>query len=168
MIVETKQVYLNGQLFDVYNTGLIYSPRSGKFHGSGLQTKTKFAVINVRNGKKNRHYYIHKVVAETFVDGYFKGAVPVHKDGDRTNNSADNLEWRKRTYANNSKNLGAGARREVIITYTNGTVARFDSINKASKATGKNISVMKRYHKSDEFTIKDGTRIKIVKPNSEN
>lgn len=166
MKIETKQVYLNEKLFDVYNTGIIYSPRSGKFHGSGLTTKTKFAVINVRNGKKNKSFYIHKVVAETFLDGYFEGAIAVHKDGDRTNNSVDNLEWKAREYKGNMKNLGAGARKIVIATYTNGKKERFDSIGKAVKILGINISQMRYYHKKDTFTMKNGIKIEI-KPCSE-
>lgn len=36
---------------------------------------------------------VHLYVAHAWVDGYFKGAEVNHKDFDRTNNNADNLEW---------------------------------------------------------------------------
>ena len=36
---------------------------------------------------------IHLYVAYGWVDGYFEGAEVNHKDFDRTNNHADNLEW---------------------------------------------------------------------------
>lgn len=36
---------------------------------------------------------VHRAVAKAFVDGYFEGAVVNHKDENRNNNQADNLEW---------------------------------------------------------------------------
>lgn len=165
MIVETKQVYLNERLFDVYNTGLIYSPRSGRFIGSGLVDKTNFARFNVRSPQgKNKNFYIHKVVAEAFVEGKQDGYIAVHKDGDRSNNSAENLEWVKRSYKGNATNLGAGARRIVIVTYTNGEKETFNSIGKARKALGVQISQLRQYYKSDTFTLKNGIKIEVKKP----
>lgn len=36
---------------------------------------------------------VHRYVAHAWVNGYFKGAEVNHKDFDRTNNNAENLEW---------------------------------------------------------------------------
>lgn len=40
-----------------------------------------------------RKFYIHRLVAEHFVPGRFDGATVNHKDGNKDNNSATNLEW---------------------------------------------------------------------------
>lgn len=53
---------------------------------------------------------IHSLVAETFVDGYFEGAIVNHKDENKTNNRADNLEWV--TYKQNS-NYGNAKQRQI-------------------------------------------------------
>ncbi len=37
--------------------------------------------------------HVHIYVAKAWVKGWFKGAEVNHKDFDRTNNNADNLEW---------------------------------------------------------------------------
>jgi hypothetical protein len=36
---------------------------------------------------------VHRLVAAAFCDGYFDGAVVNHKDGNKQNNSSENLEW---------------------------------------------------------------------------
>lgn len=38
-------------------------------------------------------FYIHRLVAEHFVPGRFDGATVNHKDGNKDNNAASNLEW---------------------------------------------------------------------------
>lgn len=57
---------------------------------------------------------VHMYVAHAWVDGYFDGAEVNHKDFNRFNNSADNLEWVthsenvKHSVKNNSKVWNAG------------------------------------------------------------
>ena len=44
--------------------------------------------------------FVHRLVAEAFVPGYFKGAIVNHIDEDPANNCADNLEWCNYSYNN--------------------------------------------------------------------
>lgn len=41
-----------------------------------------------------RKYYLHRLMAETFVPNPKNLKIAHHKDGNHRNNSADNLEWR--------------------------------------------------------------------------
>jgi hypothetical protein len=41
---------------------------------------------------------VHRLVGIAFVEGYFDGADINHKDENKTNNRADNLEWCTRRY----------------------------------------------------------------------
>jgi len=43
--------------------------------------------------KKLHHRTVHRMVAEMFISGWFKGAQVNHKDGNKKNNTSSNLEW---------------------------------------------------------------------------
>ena len=77
-----------------------------------LRGRTKYiardgsAINPVRKNQKATYYYnengypcfggnvpVHQYVAMAWVDGYFKGAEVNHKDFNRNNFNADNLEW---------------------------------------------------------------------------
>lgn len=57
-------------------------------------------VLLYKNGKKKR-VGVHILVAQKFVDGWFDGAEVNHKDLNKTNNRAENLEWT--THSENQK-----------------------------------------------------------------
>lgn len=76
--------------------------------------------------KDRKHHYIHRLVAETFLENPNHYEEINHKDEDKTNNSVSNLEWCNRQY-NNDYSLAKAV--------TNG-VATFKSVKEASRVMG--------------------------------
>lgn len=68
-----------------------------KFKGRQLRpAKTKAGYIEVatcHKGRKVSKFLVHRLVALAFVPGYQDGMWVNHKNGDKTDNSAANLEW---------------------------------------------------------------------------
>lgn len=60
-----------------------------------------YKVIQLCNGKKRRKTFVHILVAETFLEKPSTAECVNHKDGVKTNNSVDNLEWC--TYSENNQ-----------------------------------------------------------------
>ena len=52
-----------------------------------------YPVVAPKFGPSRKKMTVHRLVAKAFVPGYFEGATVNHKDGVKTNNRADNLEW---------------------------------------------------------------------------
>lgn len=98
-------------LYQVSDTGLIrsldrlitqenrdgYAPIKRLYKGRILKCrKDKDGYLRVclcKQGDKKKFFFLHRLVALTFVDGYFNDAVVNHKDGNKFNNNAENLEW---------------------------------------------------------------------------
>jgi hypothetical protein len=80
----------------VSNHGRVYSIKN-KIMLKGSITKTGYKVVSL--GGKN--YRIHKLVILAFMPNPLNLPITNHKDGNKTNNHIDNLEWS--TYSHNTK-----------------------------------------------------------------
>ena len=53
----------------------------------------KYATVSYMDGNKQRHAYVHRLIATAFVPNPNGYPQVNHKDGDTRNNRAENLEW---------------------------------------------------------------------------
>ena len=73
-----------GEPFEFKHKGRILKP--------GKDSKG-YLFVNLIIDKVSKLERVHRLVARAFVKGWFDGAVVNHKDENRQNNQADNLEW---------------------------------------------------------------------------
>lgn len=72
--------------------------------------KDGYLHINLRNGKLNKVYQVHRLVAEAFIPNPDNLPQVNHKDEDKTNNHVDNLEWCSLLY---NIRYGTGLKRKI-------------------------------------------------------
>ena len=98
-----KPLQYNGETynkFEVSNDGQLRNVNTGTVYKQHLN-KEGYNQVCVSLGSRNKKkvFKIHKAVAETFISNPDKKETVNHIDGNKQNNSMDNLEWA--TYSEN-------------------------------------------------------------------
>lgn len=73
--------------------------------------------VELTHKYKRKHFYVHRLVAEAFIDNLHSFRDVNHKDEDKTNNIADNLEWCDHKY---NCNYGTKTERQKKTNIQNG------------------------------------------------
>lgn len=68
----------------------------------------RYLAVTLSRGERRKQYFVHDLVAATFLGEKPEGAVVRHLDGDRYNNRADNLAYG--THADNMRDRNAHGR----------------------------------------------------------
>lgn len=101
------RVYSVDRIVPVEDNGRNYNkPLKGKQMKQSLHTKGYKTVSLTKDGK-TKTCYVHRIVAEAFIDNPDNLPFINHKDEDKTNNFVDNLEW-----CTNEYNLNYGTARK--------------------------------------------------------
>lgn len=131
----------------VSDEGDVYSIRSRKML-KPIKTNCGYLQVRLWDNYKVYNKSVHRCVAEAFIDNPSNKEQVNHKDGDKTNNRADNLEWvtrsenqlhrynvlKKRGHNPSIKEAVAACRKSVICFDTG---EQYESITSAARAFGK-------------------------------
>ena len=153
MEVECKDVVGFEKYYQVSRDGRIFSKGRIFVRKNGwVMTCRPMELVQKDNGRgymtvmlydenKGRRFYVHRLVAKAFVDNPNNLPQVNHKDENKSNNNADNLEWCDARY-----NLTYGTHKErvtkansrAVIQYTNSGkyVNEFPSAMEAMRTTG--------------------------------
>lgn len=78
----------------------VWESRKGMFHEKGETILNTYCVKGyIKVSLNSKHYSLHRIVAMTYILNPENKRTVNHKDGDKTNNCVDNLEWA--TYSEN-------------------------------------------------------------------
>ena len=80
------------EFFSVSSFGKVYGKRAGKILKAS-NNHAGYPTISTRISRKCFTRFVHRWVAEAFVDNIDSKPFVNHKDGCKTNNTTNNLEW---------------------------------------------------------------------------
>lgn len=83
---------IRGTEYTVTNDGKVYSPK-GKELSPWIENNTGYALIRIRINKKPKCLRLHRIVAEAWIPNPHNKKYVKHKNDNKTDNSASNLEW---------------------------------------------------------------------------
>lgn len=117
--------------------------RRGERGISQVSHDSGYRRVNLRQGDQKRLKYVHRLVADAWIPNPERKMQVNHIDGDRANNSADNLEWvsAKENAGKKTKAYPArkgGARKVAQIALDGRVVKIWGSIKEASASVGAN------------------------------
>lgn len=140
-------------VYEISNLGRVKSvQRTIEHHGakSGFYNKSEkilsphrnlarggYFEVNLWKGNKSKNFKIHRLVANAFIPNQENKSEVNHKDGDKSNNCVNNLEWATSQENINhawNNNLINSNHRKVPIKW-NETGICYESVVAASKAT---------------------------------
>lgn len=79
--------------YSINNNGEIRNDLTGKIKTPFVNKKTGYLTVDLWNDNKCKKYTIHRLLAESFIPNPENKPTVDHKDGNRSNNSLENLRW---------------------------------------------------------------------------
>lgn len=100
MVANEQWKPVNGYTrYEVSSTGNVRNIHTKQMKAQRI-TKTGYLITDLKENGKKHTAYIHRLVAEAFVENAFSFPCVNHIDENKQNNHADNLEWCTVTYNN--------------------------------------------------------------------
>ena len=88
-----KQLKQFDNQYSVTDTGIVYSLKGNKKELIGKISNSGYREVVINHKGKKKYLLVHRLVAENFIYNEFNARTVNHKDGNKLNNSVDNLEW---------------------------------------------------------------------------
>ena len=93
---QWKQIIIDGEEwnYEVCNLdGKVRNTKTGRILKQAKNSKDRYFVVVLSKDGKQKQFYVHRIVAEAFIPKIENKPYVNHKDENKHNNSADNLEW---------------------------------------------------------------------------
>ena len=130
--MEIYKKIKNRDNYSVSNLGNVRNDKTGRM----LKFFTKSnGYQQVQLGRANNPQYVHRLVAEAFIDNPCNRPQVNHINGNKSDNSVENLEWvtaSENAFAYGYKERNEHRQKKIIATHIDGTVIEFDSRNETA------------------------------------
>lgn len=126
------------ELYQVSSFGNVRTIKKGEAEMSQQENRNGYMTVHLRDKGVERRAMVHRLVAEAFIPNPNGFRDVNHKNGDKSDNRVENLEWASHSdnMAHSFRELGKNVRHIVQLDLDNNFIERWNSIIEASEATG--------------------------------
>lgn len=144
--------------YQIDRNGVVYNTKTGVIKSAYVNKSNGYLYVDLYKNNKAHKIPIHRLIAETFIPNPENKPTVDHINGNRTDNSIENLRWA--TYSEQNSRFGTvGVRSEkVIVTHENGNTMTFDKIMDVAMFFECNISNISQMLKKGTFGKRGKTR----------
>lgn len=123
VIIRTMEIWKTIKNYENYEVSNLGNVRNTKFNNRLLKPSIINGYYRIRLCKDGKYkaYFLHKLVAETFLSNPNKYSQVNHKDEDKSNNTLSNLEW-----CDSSYNINYGKRNSIVSAKLSKKIAQYD------------------------------------------
>lgn len=97
--MEEWKVIREFPTYEVSNRGRVRNLSTGRVLKQTRHPNTGMLWVGLRKNMQQHTRTVHRLVANEFLFEGPEGCVPIHIDGDRDNNTPENLDWKPLAYA---------------------------------------------------------------------
>lgn len=144
--------------YSINENGEVKNNISGKILKSFINKKSGYKIIDLWRNNKCKKIALHRLIAETFIPNPLHKPTVDHKDGNRLNNSIDNLRWATYQEQNSRFNTYGVRSEKITVTNINGTKLEFNRITDVAKYFNCNISNISQMLKKGTYGKRGKTR----------
>lgn len=146
--------------FLVSEAGEIFTP-AGKKLSTWIENNTGYTLFRIHFEGKKRCYRLHRIVAESWIENPSNLPFVKHKNDDKTNNHASNLEWGanpdnvKEGYKNGCYKFPTRAYTVYVLVKETGQVLQFKSLRSLADTLGinrKNVAAVLDGRKTNTYS----------------
>ena len=133
-------------LYKVSNLGDVWSVTKNR-KLIPCKHKRGYLLVKFTVNQKAKNFYVHRLVAEAFIENPNSKKEVNHKDGDKTNNRVENLEWCS-GFENMIHSYESGLRDMPVLVPVSMFsldglfICNYESMSEASRETGVNLANM--------------------------
>lgn len=148
----------NRSNYSVNENGEIRNDISGKIKSAYVCKGNGYYYVDLWENNKCKKMQLHRIIAEAFIPNPENKPTVDHVDGDRKNNSIDNLRWATYSEQNSRFNTHGVRSEKIYAEKKNGEKIYFNQISEAAKYFGCTISNISQMLKKGTFGVRGKTR----------
>ena len=92
MVINMEKKIKNWEIYTIDEFGKVKNTITNRYLKGALNSKG-YLRVELHNNKKLKKFFIHRLVAEYFIENPLNKEQVNHKDGNKLNNKVNNLEW---------------------------------------------------------------------------